>query len=84
MNLPLKYDTTLPSVAAAEQFWKGEEGGAVKLVTSTALRALLIAAGLAAAGERKRLVRYSIAGALAIEVFVLVTVRSQLKQNGVA
>lgn len=77
----VKYDTTLPSVVAAEQFWRGEEGGAFKLVTSTALRAVLIAAGLYVAGERKRLVRYSVAGALAIEAFVLTAVKVQLSKE---
>ena len=77
----LKYDTTLPSVVAAEQFWKGEEGGAFNLVTSTALRALLIGVGLAVAGERKNLVKYSVAGALAIEAFVLTAVKIQLSKT---
>lgn len=70
--------TTLPSVTAAEAFWEGEPGGLTAVIGSTALRAALIGIGLALAGERKNLVKYSVAGALAIEAFVLTSVKLQL------
>jgi hypothetical protein len=73
--------TTLPSVDAAERFVQGRPGGAIGLVTSTGLRAILIGVGLAFAGERKHLLKYSVAGALAIEAFVLASVAAQLKKQ---
>ena len=72
---------TLPSIGAAEGWLRGERGAGFAVVTSIALRTGLIAAGLALAGERKRLVPYSIAAALAVELFVLTTVRRQLAEG---
>jgi hypothetical protein len=77
------HETTLPSVASAEDFWNGNPGGLMGVIVSTALRAGLVGVGLAIAGERKNLVKYSLAGALAIEAFVLTSVKYQLnKQSG--
>lgn len=73
------YQTTLPSVIAAEKFLKGEPGGVSGVVLSTVERAGLILIGLFLAGERKRLIRYSLAGALVIEAVVLARVKKQLK-----
>jgi hypothetical protein len=73
---------SLPSLDAAVRFMRGEEGGLGGVITSTALRAVLIGAGLAVVGERKHLVKYSLAGAVAIEAFVLLTVRAQLATKG--
>ena len=70
---------TLPSIGAAEGWLRGQPGAGFAVVTSIALRAGLIAAGLAVLGERKKLVPYAIGGALAVELFVLTTVRRQLE-----
>lgn len=72
--------TTLPSVTAAEDFLDGKKGGFANVVLSTLLRAGLIGAGLYAAGEREKLVKYSLFGAVTIEAFVLVYIGSQLKK----
>ena len=73
------YQTTLPSVVAAENFLQGRPGGLFSLLSSTFGRAGIIFAGLYLAGERKKLVRYSLASAAAIEAFVLLRVRAQLR-----
>ncbi len=76
--------TTLPSVVAAEQFLNGEEGGLAGVITSLLGRAVVISLGLLAVGERKHVIKYSLAGATAIEVFVLIRIKTQLalaKQN---
>ena len=64
--------TTLPSQDAAERFVRGEQGSALGVAMTTALRASLIAGGLYAVGQRKGVMRSALAGATAIEVFVLV------------
>ena len=74
--------TTLPSVVAAEDFLRGKPGGLVSVVSSTAGRAGIIFAGLYLAGERKRLLRYALAGALAIELFVLWRISNQIEEQG--
>lgn len=76
------FTTTLPSVVAAEDFLKGKPGGLMSVVSSTAGRAGIIFAGLYLAGERKRLLRYAVAGALAIELFVLWRIKNQLESQG--
>lgn len=70
---------TLPSIGAAEGWLRGDPGAGFAVLVSVAMRAGLIGVGLAVLGERKRLVPYSIAGAIAVEAFVLSSVRSQLK-----
>lgn len=62
---------SLPSSTAAADLLHGNPGGLAGVVLSTAGRAALIGAGLYVAGEREHLVRNAVAGALAIEVFVL-------------
>jgi hypothetical protein len=62
----------LPSQDAAIHVAQGVDGGWVEAAGSTAFRAMLISAGLYAAGLRgKQLVKGAAFGALAIEVFVL-------------
>ena len=62
----------LPSQDAAIHVAQGVEGGWVEAAGSTAMRALLISAGLYASGLRgKQLAKGAVYGALAIEVFVL-------------
>jgi hypothetical protein len=75
-------DPTLPSVRAAEALLLGEPGGVTGVVKWTALRAALIAVGLLAVGQRRGVVKGAVAGALAVEVFVLWEVRRQLKAAG--
>lgn len=62
---------SLPSSQAAADALAGEEGAWLDVAGSMLGRAVLIGAGLAVVGEREHLVRNSIAGACAIEVFVL-------------
>lgn len=62
---------SLPSSNAAADLLQGKAGGFGRVVFWTGVRAALVGLGLAAVGERKHLVRNAIAGALAIEVFVL-------------
>lgn len=63
---------SLPSGESASDFVEGKRGSAVRLVGHLLGRAVLLGAGLAVAGARdKDLVKYSLAGATAIEVFVL-------------
>lgn len=61
----------LPSDAAARKLLAGKSGAVADVVLWTSLRALLIAAGLWVAGERKGLLVKGYAGALAVEAFVL-------------
>jgi hypothetical protein len=66
---------TLPSVTAAHEFHLGVPGGFRSVLLSTLGRAVLIAVGLGVAGERRRLVPYSLAAAASIELFVLAVTR---------
>ena len=75
-------ETTLPSVRAAEAYWLDEPGSTALVVGSTLWRAVLIAAGLLAVGQRKGVVKGALGGAVAIETFVMWTVRQQLKDAG--
>jgi hypothetical protein len=61
----------LPSAEAARQLVRGDGGALFKVAGTTLLRAGLIGTGLYVAGQHRRLVRSAIAGALAVEVFVL-------------
>jgi len=76
----MSHATTLPSVSSAEAFWRGEEGSFGKLILSTLGRGAVIAAGLYAAGERQKLVKYSLFAATAIEIMVLALVKQQLEE----
>jgi hypothetical protein len=63
---------TLPSSDAAVTLVRGNiASGVVGVVASTVLRAALIGGGLYIIGERKHLMRNSLAAASAIEAFVL-------------
>ena len=70
---------TLPSVRAAEAVWKGEPGAAWKVAGSMLERAAIIAVALAAVGERKHLVRNTIAATVGIELVVLAVVERQVR-----
>lgn len=61
----------LPSAEAAKDFVAGDMRAFVPLVGTTLMRAALIGTGLYVAGQREGLAKSAIAGALAIEVFVL-------------
>jgi hypothetical protein len=74
--------TTLPSVRAAEAYWLDEKGATGLVIGSTLKRAALIAAGLLAVGQRKGVIKGAVAGAVAIETFVMWTVRQQLRDAG--
>lgn len=69
---------TLPSVVAAEALLKNEPNALGKVLLSMAERAAIIAPALYLAGERKRVVRYTLAATLAIEAVVIWQVRRQL------
>lgn len=75
------FTTTLPSVVAAEKFVRGEPGGLMAVVSSTLGRAGIIFMGLFLAGERKHPFRYALAGAVAIETFVLLRIKNQLDEQ---
>lgn len=62
----------LPSEMAAKALVRGEPGALLDVIYWTALRAALIGAGLYAVGERSHIVRNAVAGALAVELGVLV------------
>lgn len=70
---------TLPSSTAAADFLDGKPGGLASVVTSTALRAGLIAVGLLVVGQRKGVVKGAIGGAIAIEAFVLTYIAANRK-----
>lgn len=63
---------SLPSGESASDFVEGKDGATVRLIGHLLGRAVLLGVGLAVAGARdKDLVKYSLAGAAAIELFVL-------------
>ena len=61
----------MPSETAAEALWSGKEGAWKEVLWTATQRAGILAAGLWLAGERERLLRYAVAGSLAIEAVVL-------------
>ena len=61
----------LPSGEAAKALMQGAPGALGPVVGYTLLRAGLIGAGLYVAGQRQGVVRGALAGALAIELWVL-------------
>lgn len=64
----------LPSVRAAENFHAGKPGGLAEIIGSTIGRSFIIGAGiylLTKERDWKRLAAHSVAGATAIELFVL-------------
>lgn len=73
-------DPTLPSVEAAKAVWSGESDAWKRVLWSMAERAAIIAPALYLAGERKRILRYTLATTAAIEAVVLLVVRNQMKE----
>lgn len=67
-------NASLPSSEAAASFLNGEDGGFAKIISSTLLRALLIAPGLALGGVRepKKVIIASLASSVMISTFILV------------
>lgn len=61
----------LPSQVAAARLVRGEPGALVQVAFSVLSRTALIATGIQLAGERERVWRYALAGALAVELAVL-------------
>jgi hypothetical protein len=72
---------TLPSVTAAEKFWRGETGAIPAILWSMGGRAAIIGAALFLLGERKKLVRYSLGASAAIEAVVLAVVKGQIDRE---
>jgi hypothetical protein len=74
---------TLPSSDAVAALLDGKPGAIWGVAFSTVLRAGLIGAGMYAAGfrERQTILRGSIAGALAIELFVFGWVMHKRRQS---
>ena len=68
----------LPSASTVREFIRGE-AGFMPVLGTTVLRAMLIGAGMYAVGERKNIVRNAMAGATAIEVFVMLWTLSEEK-----
>lgn len=58
----------------ADDLLAGKKGAWWEVVAGTALRAALIAGGLALVGDRKRLLTKSLAAALVVEAFVVAKV----------
>ena len=73
---------TLPSITAAEAFWRGDEGAWGRVLWSMLERAAIIAPALYIAGERKRLLRYTVITPAAIEAVVLWQVKKQIDSGG--
>lgn len=61
----------LPSESSALRLVAGDMSAVPMALTSTAVRAAIIAAGLLAVGERKNVIRNAFAGATMIELTVL-------------
>jgi hypothetical protein len=61
----------LPSDAAAQKLLAGKPGAVVDVAFWTSVRAALIAGGLWVVGDRHKLWLKGYAGALAVEVFML-------------
>ena len=60
-----------PSAVGARAALDGEPGALADLGGMVAMRAALLAAGMAAAGERQNLGRNALAGSLAVQAFVV-------------
>ena len=68
---------TLPSAESGAELARGELRSLPKAAIHTAGRAGLIALGLLAVGRREHVVRDALAGALAIEAFVVLYMRAK-------
>ena len=66
----------LPSASAARAFVRGE-ASFMPVIGTTVLRAMLIGVGMYVVGERRNIVRNAMAGATAIEVFVMLWTLSE-------
>lgn len=73
---------TLPSVTAAEAFWRGDEGAWGRVLWSMLERAAIIAPTLYVLGERKKLAKYTVGVTVAIEAVVLWQVKRQIDSGG--
>ena len=62
----------LPSGQAAFDLVSGDRSCLLPVIGTTLARSALIGVGMAVAGERKHLVRNAVAGAVAVEGFVLI------------
>lgn len=73
----------LPSGESAEQLVGGDVGALPKVVFHTVVRGALVGLGLYAAGMRRGgdLVKFGLAGAVGIEVFVLLWALYEKKQQ---
>jgi hypothetical protein len=67
----------LPSADAARKLVRGESGALVPVIFTTTCRAALIGAGLYAIGQRSHLVKGALAGAVAVEIFVLAWIAAE-------
>ena len=74
---------TLPSVTAAEAFWRHEPDAFQRVLGSMAERSLIVAAALLLAGRRKHVLRDTLFVAGAIEAVVLWQVKRQLESPDV-
>ena len=72
LSAPPRTCAALPSGQAAYDLVSGDWSAIVPVIGTYAARAALVGVGMAVAGERKHLVRNALAGAAAIEGFVLV------------
>lgn len=70
---------TLPSVIAAEKFWKKEPDAYKAIAVSMVERGAIVGIALLLAGERKHLLKYTVAVTAAIEAVVLWQVKKQLE-----
>lgn len=61
----------LPSGRKAFDLVSGDMSALIPSIAFTAVRAGIIGVGLAVVGERRHLIRNAVAGAVAVEVFVL-------------
>jgi hypothetical protein len=74
-------DPALPSSRSALAFVRNEPGSFWPVVGHTLGRAALIGVGLAVAGERDHIVRKAVAGAMAIESFVLIWTHHEVTKD---
>jgi hypothetical protein len=74
--------SALPSGSSAVALLSGDVRALPAVVGYTAARAALIGTGLLVAGERAHVIRNAVAGALAIEAFVLVWGAWKIKTSG--
>lgn len=81
VEAPAERGPTLPSVVAAEAVWTDQPGAIGSVAVSLLERAAIIGGALFLAGERKNLLRYTLATTIAIELVVLAVVKKQLDRG---